>query len=297
MKKPGILRRLLPWLITLVILACIVIFVGIPLYSQSDETNERPPVISNYEGGTDPIVLENADLRFELDPGTTYFTVTQKSSGRVWHSNPPDGAQDKVANTVANKSALMSTLIMEYSSADGTIPFSNYQYSIENGNYLIETSEDGQTVRIVYSIGKIEKTYILPTAITEARYKSFKEQMSKANQKKLDGIYTLYTPEKVAKADNRDELLGLYPELENQSLYIMKSDTQERNKKSIAELLAGVGYTQEDYELDMQLVAGAKTARNPVFNIAVEYRLDGGDLVVTFLIPTSAITANFGSRA
>ncbi len=281
MKKPGILRRLLPWLITLVILACIVIFVGIPLYSQSDETNERPPVISNYEGGTDPIVLENADLRFELDPGTTYFTVTQKSSGRVWHSNPPDGAQDKVANTAANKSALMSTLIMEYSSADGTIPFSNYQYSIENGNYLIETSEDGQTVRIVYSIGKIEKTYILPTAITEARYKSFKEQMSKANQKKLDGIYTLYTPEKVAKADNRDELLGLYPELENQSLYIMKSDTQERNKKSIAELLAGVGYTQEDYELDMQLVAAAKTARNPVFNIAVEYRLDGGDLVVS----------------
>ncbi len=279
MKKKSVLRRLLPWLITLALLAALVIFVGIPLYSQKEVVNDRPPVISFYEGGSTPIVLENDGLRFEMDPTTTQFTVTQKASGRVWRSNPADAAQDKIAVAV-NKSRLQSTLEVSYSSADGTIPFNNYQYSIENGNFLIE-QPDENTVRIVYSVGKIEKIYLLPTAITEERYRGFKEGMKNSDKKKLDGIYTLYTPEKAASANNSAELLAMYPELANQSLYIMKADTAERNKKSVADVLAAAGYTQEDYDLDMQLVAGYKESNDPVFNVTVEYRLEGDDLVVT----------------
>lgn len=68
MKKKSILRRLIPWLITAALLFCLVYFVGIPLYSQKEEQVARLPEVSYYEGGKDPIVLENDALRLSWTP-------------------------------------------------------------------------------------------------------------------------------------------------------------------------------------------------------------------------------------
>ncbi|MBQ6254948.1 MAG: hypothetical protein IJJ60_00005, partial [Clostridia bacterium] len=84
MKKKSILRRLIPWLITAVLLFCLVYFVGIPLYSQKEEQVTQLPEVSYYEGGKDAVVLENDALRFELDPTTTQFKLTEKANGREW---------------------------------------------------------------------------------------------------------------------------------------------------------------------------------------------------------------------
>ena len=54
-KKKSFLRRLIPWLITLALLAALVIFVGIPLYSQVETEIANPPVISYYEGDDKPL--------------------------------------------------------------------------------------------------------------------------------------------------------------------------------------------------------------------------------------------------
>ena len=277
-KKKSILRRLIPWLITLAALAALVVFVGIPLYSDTEEEVVAPPVISYYEGDKKPLIMENDDLRFELDPTTTQFTLTEKATGRQWLSNPANAAQDPVA-VAANKALLQSTLVVTYSSASGTIDFNNYQYSIENGSYSVDQAEDG-TVSVTYSVGKIEKIYILPTAITVERYKAFTDTMSKKDAKKVAGVYTLYKPEKVAAMDDKDELLALYPSLAEQELYVLKSSTSENNKKSIASIFEASGYTMEDYESDMQLVAGAAANTDAVFNVTMEYSLEGKDLLV-----------------
>ena len=205
-KKKSILRRLIPWLITLAALAALVVFVGIPLYSDTEEEVVNPPVISYYEGDKKPLTMENDDLLFELDPTNTHFTLTEKATGRQWLSNPANAAQDPVA-VAANKALLQSTLVVTYSSSSGTIDFNNYQYSIENGTYSVDQAEDG-TISVTYSVGKIEKIYILPSAITVDRYKAFTDAMSKKDAKKAKGVYTLYKPDKVATLDNRDELLS-----------------------------------------------------------------------------------------
>ena len=49
-RKQSLIRRLIPWLITAIALACLVIFVFVPIYSQKEDTNANPPVISYYEG-------------------------------------------------------------------------------------------------------------------------------------------------------------------------------------------------------------------------------------------------------
>ena len=277
-KKKSLLRRLIPWLITLALLAALVIFVGIPLYSTNDEEVVDPPIISYYEGDKTPLVMENDQLLFEMDPTTTQFKLTEKTTGREWLSNPADAANDPVAVS-ANKALLQSTMVVTYSSSSGTIDFNNYQYAIENGTYDIDQAEDG-TISVTYSVGKIEKIYIVPSAITSERLNAFTDTMSKKDSKKVKGVYTLYKPEKVATMDNRDELLAMYPALETQELYVLKGDTSENNKKSIAAILEASGYTMEDYEQDMQLVAGTSENTDAVFNVTVEYALEDGDFIV-----------------
>ncbi len=277
-KKKSILRILLPWMIAAALIAALVIFVGIPLYGPQEEEQLAQPMIAFYEDGKKPLIMENENLLFEMDPATTHFKLTEKATGREWLSNPADADKDKVAVST-NKAVLQSTMIVTYSSSSGTIDFNNYQYSIENGNYTIDQLEDGG-IRVNYSVGKIEKVYLLPQATTVERMDTFISAMSKKDEKKVKNVYTLYKPEKVAERDDKDELLAMYPELANQELYVLKADTSESNKKKIAGYFETAGYTQADFDLDQQYVAGKAETSNAVFNVSVIYRLDGEDFVV-----------------
>ncbi len=281
MKKKSILRKIIPWAIFLALAAALVYFVGIPLYAVKETTAENPPVISYYDGGKAPVVMENDALYFEMDPATTQFVLREKATGREWLSNPADAAKDPVA-VATNKNTLQSTLIVTYSSADGVIDYNNFQYSIQNGNYDIRQTEDG-AVEVDYSVGKIEKVYIIPTAITKERYEEFTSKMKASDVKlRVSKAYTAYSPESLAKMDEakRSGILALYPEAENQAIYTLIESTSADSKKKLEELFAGAGYTQEDYDLDMQLVAGFTEKNDPLFNVTVRYQLDGGDFLV-----------------
>ena len=277
-KQKSILRRLIPWIIALALIAAIVIFIGIPLYGPQKEAEIDPPVVSYYEDGAKTLTMESDSLLFEMDAKTTQFKLTEKATGREWLSNPADAASDSIAIST-NKSLLQSTLVVTYTSSNGTVDYNNYQYSIEDGTYTVSQAEDG-TISVKYSVGEIEKIYMLPTAITVERFTTFTDAMKSSSAKRTKSAYTLYTPENVATRDNREELLSMYPSLEEESLYVLKSDTSENNKKSIAGFFEDAGYTQEDYDNDMLLVAGAAASTKPVFNVTVNYRLDGGDFLV-----------------
>lgn len=283
--KKSILRRVIPWLIAAAIIAAIVIFIGIPLYGPQPETSLESPVVSYYEDGAKTFTMESDSLLFELDAKTTQFKITEKATGREWLSNPADAKNDPIAIS-SNLGTLQSTLVLTYSSASGSMDFNNYQYSIEDGTYLIEQAEDG-TISVIYSIGQIEKIYMLPTAITAERFTAFTDGMKSSSSKRVKNVYTLYTPENIEGKDNKEELLEMYPILAEESIYVLKSDTSENNKKSVAGIFEEAGYTEEDYQNDMQLVAGSAQSTRPVFNVTVNYRLEGGDFVVE--IPYSEI--------
>ena len=291
MKKKSILRRLIPWLITAALLFCLVYFVGIPLYSQKDAQVTRLPEVSYYEGGKDPIVLENDALRFELDPTTTHFKLTEKANGREWLSNPADAANDAVAkSSQANLYALQSTLLMTYTDQDkGTanISFNNYQRSIMNGNYTIENVTD-DSLDVVYSVGDISKVYMMPYAITEERFQMYTERMkeqlglskSKINSK-ISNVFIVYSPETLAsKSDSEKEvILAQYPSAAEQAIRVLDT-SKKADYQTIADYFVQVGYNQEEFDLDQQLIASASASQKPVFNVTLRYRLEGADFVV-----------------
>ena len=272
-----IILRLLSCAIVLALLAALTIFVINPLFKE-EEHNVAEVNIMYYEGPTKAMKMENDQISFELDPKTTHFKVTDKASGREWLSNPADASKDAKA-VAANKETLSATAMVTYSTSSGTVEMNNFKYSIEGGNYNVIQQEDG-SIRVDYAIGKIEKIYMIPSAITKERYDAFVGQMKAATKKKLSSNYSLYKPADLDKKKNKDEIIALYPSVVEQELYILKDGTSESNKKKIEGYWAEVNYTQEDYEIDQQLVAGSKDNSGAVFNVSLIYRLDGSDLVV-----------------
>ncbi len=283
--KKKIILRLVSWLIAIAALAALTFFVIIPLYAEEEASVLEAPSIYAYEGDNAAVTMENDHLAFEMDPATSYFKVTDKASGMEWLSNPADAANDPLAVS-ANKETLQSTLILTYSTTAGTADMNNFKYSIENTNYTISKLDD-TSIRVDYAVGKIEKTYRIPTAITKDRFVAFTDAMKKSTKKKVTSNYTLYEPEKLDSKKNKDEILAMYPEVVNQPLYILKSDTSENNKAKIEGYFGEVNYSQEDFELDQQLVAQKADNSGAVFNVSMIYRLDGGDLVVE--VPYSEI--------
>ena len=148
------LKRLIIWLIVLAALACLVIFVGIPLYTPQESTHPEPIVLHN-EDDAKTLTLETEQLKFELDASNTHFTLTQKASGREWTDVPEGGGKDPKAQA-RQKQVLQSNLIVYYKTQVGASDsLTSAEYAVQNGNFTVEQNDDSITVH--YSIGKIDK--------------------------------------------------------------------------------------------------------------------------------------------
>ena len=285
MRKKSLILRLLPWVILAGAIAALVVFVFIPMYSQKEVSFSRDPEVVRTEGASGNMTMESDTLSFDMDLATTQFTLTDKRTGKIWYSNPVDRESDPVAMGT-NKEALSSTLNVTYTFSGGENELNNYTYAMQNQTFETRKQEDG-SIRVDYAIGKIEKNFILPSAITPERYKQFTEKMSNKNKKQVSSAYTLSEPEKLDKKDNKDEILALYPSAAEQALYLLKSDIKSNNKEKIEGYFRDAGYTEEDFAIDQENVAGSRDNNGPVFNVTVIYRLEGDDLVVE--VPYSEI--------
>ena len=280
MRKKSIIRRLIPWILILGALAALIVFVFIPIYSAEEKTFGRDTRIIYFEGDGKPVSMENEQLLFEMDGETTLFKVTDKKTGKVWYSNPEKRDSDSIANGI-NKEYLSSTLSLSYFDQVNQFDMNSYTHSIKNQSFEI-IRQDDESVRVNYSLGKnAGKKYLIPNAITKERYDAFMANLEKKQQKKVGNYYSLYEPKKLDKKSNKEEIIALYPSVTEQALYIMKSDLDNTKKLDCESLFAAAGYTEEDYAIDQELMAGEKDIAGPVFDISIIYRLEGNDLVVS----------------
>ncbi len=291
MKRRKLIKRVIWGAVLLLALAALFYFVILPLFAgDSNVEDGGVRVYAFNESESLPLyTLENEDLKLELDPKTTHFTITQKSNGHVWYSNPPEADQDPIA-LPADIASLKSTLSLVYSTANGVnTNFYNYTYSIEKGIYEIEQVEDALIVR--YSLGKVSKTYVVPQAITEARMNEYLANMTSRESKDVKEYFRLVNLNKLRAADNRDELVALYPDLENENVYVLRDNVADYLKVKIEGYLENAGYTYEDYVADMERCSvGGGNSDKPVFDVTFVYRLEGKELLVE--IPFEEIDYN-----
>lgn len=283
--KAAVIKQIKSLIFPMILCAILVAGLLVVLnYKEAEEVKEIIKV-NEYDGGKEPIVMENDSLVFTMDPLTTQFTVKVKKTGKIWYSNP-EGAEEDPLALATEQANMKSTLLMSYSQQAGleTI-YNNYEYSIEKGIYEIEPKED--EIRVKYSIGKIEKTYIIPPVATQEKFESFSSQMDQMSQMLIQQFYLKYDINNLKKSDNKEELLEKYPILETEPIYVLSEGASSAVKSKLEVSFQEVGYTAEDFEEDRALTNVESTSDNPVFNVEVYYKLDGEDLVVS--VPLSSL--------
>lgn len=275
-------RKLKSWIIKIIGLSIVLLLVAVAAYIISHWEEETEPVeiikVNKYEGENKPYVLENDNLIFELDSQTTHFKVTVKENGHVWYSNPQDADYDPLALT-SEKNKLRSTLLLTYSNVNGVdIALDNYAYSIEQQIYQIEEGKD--YIKVYYSIGNVEKEFVIPVVIEEDRMNAILDSVSNSDKIMIKDYYKKYDLNNLGKKDNKEELLQRYPVLEQGPIYALRDTTKENIKKKLEEIFSGAGYTYEEYLEDKEKDKAVKSSGKPVYNISVIYRLEDDDLVV-----------------
>lgn len=269
------LKSMVPAMIMLLIIGIVALVVM--LIPPAEETVEKIG-IHRYEGSEKEIVLENSDLKFVLDPTTTHFTVTNKSSGQVWYSNPQGADEDPIA-LPATKSGLKSTLLLTYSTERGAnAQLDNYQYSIEGKLYEIETADN--SVKVKYTIGKVQREFIIPQIISAERMEELQSGMEKTATRLIRDYYNKYDINNLGPKDDKDDLLAKYPVLEKEPIYVLSDSATDNVKGRFEENFAEAGYTEEEYRQEIEEFGIENDNEGSVFNVTMNYRLDGEDLVV-----------------
>jgi hypothetical protein len=268
-------KRLIPPAVFLAVVGILVLVIFLLL---PDTVEEIPLEISEFTGEETEYVLENDYLRLVVDAKTTWFELTDKQSGKVWTSNPADADNDALA-LPAEKNKLKSTLVLTYSTVNGvdTI-FDNYAYSILNGLYNIEADDDSITIH--YSVGKMEREFILPVVLTEERYNSYIGQMEGNDRFTVLDYYKKYDVNNLSEKDDKEALLETYPMMADGIIYAMRDGVNNTVKGKLEKIFATYGYTNEEYLVDKELYSTSSESDSPVFNIDLIYRLEDQDFVV-----------------
>ena len=77
MRKKSLIRRLIPWIITLAVIGGLV-YLGFQIYGQKKPVHDRSPEIAYYDGKSPKLKMSNEYVEFELDPGTTRFMKVRR---------------------------------------------------------------------------------------------------------------------------------------------------------------------------------------------------------------------------
>ncbi len=262
------------------IIAAFVIFVI--NYVNPVEVSE--PVKPNaYAGDGAPITLESDGLLFTMDPTTTQFTVKQKATGKEWSSYIADAESDSVA-LENEKGRMQSNVYLSYSVTTGLeTVYDSKSFSVDKGIYDIQ--QDGDTVKVFYSMGDVKKDFTIPKVIKATDYDALMAQLDDANAKIFKKFYKQYKTGKL-KDNEKEELLATYPILETESIYVLRDNISEVKSKALEEGLAAAGYTYEQYQKDLELKATETTNDTPLINMEMDFKLEGNDLLVS--IPFSS---------
>ncbi len=276
--KKALIDRLKSLIAPMIVLALVAVAVVVIKNYEATEEVEEIIRLNGFDGEETEYVLENDDLLFTMDAATSQFTVTVKETGKVWRSNPEGAKEDAKANP-AKKGEMQSTLILTHSTDNGTdTVYDNYRYGMENQIY--EIIPEGDTIRVNYTVGDVEREFVIPPVLTEERYNQYYNMLEKSQQRDFKDNYKKYDINKLGKKDNKEELLARYPIFADNVIYALRDNTTLRVKNKLEQYFEAIGYTYEEYQVDKELDAGEASSDKPVFNVSMIYRLDGNDLVV-----------------
>ena len=271
------------WLLLALIISIAVISCG------GRPSGAKNIIIYEWDGNTDEVILENQYLLMRFLPETTGIILTCKETGAQWRSNP-----EEIDPRAAPVTRYMqeSVFALEYANVYGIGMFQySGEQSISLGVYEYDIVNGGLEVN--YTVGNIERTYIIPPAVTEERMLYFMGKMSMIEQSLLNSGYRLYDLNNLRRNDDRDELLAKYPNLTRTNIYALRDEVHEYQKAEFENYFSNAGYTYDEYLTDISMYPTLARNERPSFNITLRYTLEGRSLVLDIPFEKIAYRAEF----
>lgn len=247
---------------------------------------------TNKESQTETI--SNDSLELTVDKDSTVFELKDKIHSKVYTSNPSTEDIDKYAKADGQlKDVLNATLTLTYSNITDTQKvINNYNASIMDGNYAIEKVSDTQ-IDVHYTIGDIEKLFVCPLVIKESAMNEWMGKMSEGEQKTVKRNYIYYNYDELKEADDDTQLqiaLQKFPDLKDNPVYYLTEKITESKAKELEKIFTKNGYSEEQRNKDSEPYKVSRNSGKPIFDITIQYILDGRDLVVK--VPMEQIEYN-----
>lgn len=230
-------------------------------------------------------IMENQYLKFELDPATTTFSILQKDTGKIWYSNPPEAAKDKIA-LVKEKNNMKSPILVKYSTENGSDDtYDIFTNSVQRKFYTV--SQKGNEITVNYTIGQMDREYIFPLAIYQSELDKWEEGLTKSQISAISRSYHKYNVNSF-KGDEKTAMLSKYPDMKDENLYLVFETMQTHVKLQLEEIFAKQGYTYDDYLVNKEMYKETNIKEMPAFNITMKYKLDGKNFSV--VVPFNEIS-------
>lgn len=217
----------------------------------------------------DEVILENSRIIFCMDPVTTHFTVTDKSTGAEYQSAVTEELEG--VSTARNEQSA-SELIAGYCDADNQWQeLNSSQHSVAYGNYRVLT--DQEAVRVYYTLQLLATPPFAPEVLTEEMYQAISEKLGATDMFKVKLMYKYYPVESVTT--EAKEIQAKYPYAKEHAIYVLGNSLSETDRAALNRYIEVAGYTAEQYNADLDKL-GIKLDEADVpmqFTVPVEYRL------------------------
>lgn len=237
---------------------------------------------------TNRLVAENNQFELRVNELTTHISVTDKSTGEVWYSNP----QTEDTNSIVTPSTLnrhKATLELTYANKAGSLTtINNYKYSIEHDqpitglswpvneirSFEIKDIEDG--IQVYYTFKDISIDYLyFPKYMTRETMAQLKDTLSyidfvvvEATYKNINTDYDVYE-------------IGAYEELSGNVIRRLYPVFYDINPDDGVE--TGLGYTRERAIEENASYGYFEATEKPVFKVAIELKLTDQGLRASIL--------------
>ncbi len=288
-RKLGLLQKILLGVLGVVVLAVLIWFAyymfhyylydGYKQYLTGYETEAGSDFHAVKDSSKDvegmELVAENTTLKLYASPDTGDVAVYDKRSGVTTYSNPVDADEDPIANNT-NKNYLKSQFVINYYNAAKAMgTYDSYSMAVEKGQVQAQSIDNG--VRFIYTLGDFSTntTGIVPIYLDKNKLEEICGKIDETAQTNMRRYYS-----------TEDEKTGM----------LVLNGVAQKNVKTIKKItgyLEEAGFTEEDYEAQMEL-AGIEVALPLSFTIALEYRLLDDSIEVS--IPSSMIEENGGGK-
>lgn len=233
------------------------------------------------------LVLKNKELtKAEIDesgeiPEYSAFYCTNPYSAGSAKALTAEATSD-----ASEKEKLLSQIMIKYSENDKDTQMNSFKDAASNQQITVKNIRGG--VRVEYTIGREEVTYLVPRLIKMEKLEALRDQIDANSLSARDAktLMAFYTPKDLNDPTNSEkakkEMERDYPITKQFAVYVCEPTISTQELIRLEKLI--LNYTNYDYDTleadhaETDYVSSDDVP--PLFKLALEYRVDGNEITI-----------------